>query len=269
MATVNRPVNKPVSEKEASAVPAGVETPWYDLIDDPVPPEDAMQQDDTLHYVMSGIRARYEDDPTVLVSDETNLIYDSARPGSVVVPDGYVVFGVDARMIKRERRSYRIQEWGKTPDFVLEAASESTAPNDLGRKRRIYADMDAQEYWRLDRTGQYYGEALVGERLVNGEYEKFELHTADNGDVWSRSEVLGLDFYYHIDEDGYGEFLLRDSITGEWISTLGREAAARRAEVDARRAEADARQAEAARADRAEAEVIKLRQRLQELGHSD
>jgi hypothetical protein len=74
--------------------------------------------------------------------------------------------------------------------------------------------------------------------------------------------VLGLDFYYHIDEDGYGEFLLRDSITGEWVNTLGREAAARRAEVAAT-------QAEAARADRAEAEVIKLRQRLQELGHSD
>ena len=72
MATVNR--------KEASAASTSVGTPWYDLIDDPVPPEDAMQQDDTLYYTMSGIRARYEDDPTVLVSDETNLIYDSARP---------------------------------------------------------------------------------------------------------------------------------------------------------------------------------------------
>ena len=258
-----------VNNKKASAVPAGVETPWYDLIDDPVPPEDAMQQDDTLHYVMSGIRARYEDDPTVLVSDETNLIYDSARAGSVVAPDGYVVFGVDARMIKRERRSYRIQEWGETPAFVLEAASESTAPNDLGRKRQIYASMGAQEYWRLDRTGLYYGEPLVGERLVNGEYERFELHTADNGDVWSRSEVLGFDFYYHKDEDGYGEFLLRDSTTGEWINTLGCEAAARRAEAAARQAEADVQRAESARADRAEAEVLRLRQRLQKLGHSD
>ena len=49
MATVNR--------KEASAASTSVETPWYDLIDDPVPPEDAMQQDDTLYYTMSGIRA--------------------------------------------------------------------------------------------------------------------------------------------------------------------------------------------------------------------
>ena len=254
MATVNR--------KEASAASTSVETPWYDLIDDPVPPEDAMQQDDTLYYTMSGIRARYEDDPTVLVSDETNLIYDSARPGSVVVPDGYVVFGVDARTIKWERRSYRIEEWGKPPSFVLEAASESTPSNDLGRKRQIYATMGTQEYWRLDRTGQYYGEALVGERLVNGEYQRFDLHTADNGDVWSRSEVLGLDFYYHVGEDGRGEFLLRDSLTGEWINTLGRE-------VAIRRAEAAAREAETARADLAEAEVLRLRQRLQEPGHAD
>ena len=247
MATVNR--------NEASAAQAGAKAPWYDLIDDPVPPEDAMQQDDTLHYIMSGIRARYEDDPTVLVSDETNLIYDSARPGSVVVPDGYVVFGVDARTIKRGRRSYRIEEWGQPPAFVLEAASESTASNDLGRKREIYAAMGAGEYWRFDRTGEYYGEPLVGERLINGEYQRLELHTAENGDVWARSEALGLDFYYHVDEDGFGDFLLQDSVTGEWINTLGLEASARRAE--------------AARADNAEAEVRRLRQRLQELGHTD
>ena len=186
MATVNR--------KRASAASTSVETPWYDLIDDPVPPEDAMQQDDTLYYTWSGIRARYEDDPTVLVSDETNLITNSARPGSVVVPDGYVVFGVDARTIKWERRSYRIEEWGKPPSFVFEAASESTASNDLGRKRQIYATMGAQEYWRLDRTGQYYGEALVGERLVNGEYQRFDLHTADNGDVCPAAKCWGSTF---------------------------------------------------------------------------
>ena len=253
MATANK--------KDTSARPTGVETPWYDLIDDPVPPEDAMQQDDTLHYIMSGIRARYEDDPTVLVSDETNLVYDSAHPGSVVAPDGYVVFGVDVGTIKRDRRSYRIQEWGQSPAFVLEAASESTASNDLGRKRDIYAAMGAREYWRLDRTGLYYGEPLVGERLADGQYQRFELHIAENGDLWSRSEALGLDFYYHVDEAGYGEFLLRDSVSGEWVNTLGREAAARRAEAAGREAAEDAKRA-------VEDENRRLRQRLHELGYS-
>ena len=40
------------------------EMPWYELINDaPEPPEDAMQQASTIHYVMSILRARYENDP--------------------------------------------------------------------------------------------------------------------------------------------------------------------------------------------------------------
>ena len=67
--------------------------------------------------------------------------------------------------------------------------------------------MGVQEYWRLDKHG-YYGEPLVGERLVNGEYVRFELHTEPNGDTWSRSEVLGVDFYQR-SEDGLSTFMLR------------------------------------------------------------
>ena len=242
------------------------EAPWYDLLcDAPGPPEDAMQQDDTIHQVMSVLRARYEDDPTVLCSDETNLIYDSAVPGSVVVPDGYIVFGVDAGTIKRERRSYRIDEWGQSPAFVLEVASESTASNDLNEKREIYARMGAQEYWRLDRLRYLYGEPLVGERLVNGEYERLELHREANGDVWCGSEVLGIEFVYRPEGD-YGRFLLRDSATGEWLNTLAEERAAHAATEAARQAaEAEAeverqmRQAAEARNEELEAELERLR----------
>ena len=68
--------------------PVADETPWYDLISEvPEPPEDAMQQADTILEVMSILRARYEDDPTTLVSGQSNVIYDSNTPGSVVEPD--------------------------------------------------------------------------------------------------------------------------------------------------------------------------------------
>ena len=107
------------------------------------------------------------------------------------------------------------------PAFVLEVASESTAHRDLTEKRALYARMGAQEYWRLDRHG-FYGEPLVGERLVDGEYVRFPLHTAANGDVWARSEVLGVDFYHRV-EDGISWFLLRDSATGEWLGDAGEE----------------------------------------------
>ena len=227
----------------ASSATDAEETPWYDLIDDPEPPEDGMQQFRTIHVVMSVLLARYENEPGTLVAEQSNLVYDSAVRGSVVAPDAFVVFGVDAESIERDRRSYRIDEWGKPPDFVLEVASESTADRDLGEKREIYARMGAQEYWRLDRTGDYYGQPLVGERLVNGEYERFDLHTEANGDIWSRSEVLGVDFYYRAESEDFGKFLLRDSATGEWLNTLGEEIETRRA-AEARAQEAEARNRE-------------------------
>ena len=237
------------------------ETPWYELINDaPEPPEDAMQQASIIFYIMQILWARYKNDRTVLVSEQTNVIYDSAVPGSVIVPDGYVVFGVDTDTIEMYRRSYRIDEWGKPPDFVLEVASESTAARDLSEKREIYARIGAQEYWRLDRHG-YYGEPLVGERLVDGEYVRFELHTESNGYTWGRSEVLGVDFYHRVEEN-ISIFLLRDSITGKWLGDLDEEIEAH-AETEAARQEAEARaQAAEARNQELQAELERLRRQL-------
>ena len=194
---------------------------------------------------MTILKARYENDPNALWSNQTNVIYDSQVPGSVIVPDGYLVFGVPAALIEAERRSYRIDEWGVPPAFVLEVAPESTAHRDLGAKRELYARMGAQEYWRLDRHG-YYGEPLVGERLVDGEYVRFPLRAAANGDVWARSEVLGVDFYYRPADEGLGAFLLRDSESGEWLHDLSEERNARAAaEAQATAAEAQVVVAEA------------------------
>ncbi len=246
----------------AAASSAAVEeTPWYDLIDDPEPPEDGMQQEDTILGVMSVLKTRYENVPGALWFSQSNLIYDSDIPGSVVAPDGCIVLGLttDARVIKRIRRSYRIDEWGPSPAFVLEVASESTAARDLAEKREIYAQMGAQEYWRLDKTGEYYGEPVVGERLVDGEYVRFELHTEPNGDIWARSEALGLDFYYHAERDPLDAFSLRDSATGEWLNTLSEEIVVRQA-AEARAQEAEARAQEAeARNQELQAELDRLR----------
>ena len=93
---------------------AATGAPWYDLLPDPEPPEDHMQQEDTIFDVMSILKARYEHDPTVLCSSQTDVIYNSDVPGSFVAPDGFVVFGVDdSRSIKWIRNSYRIDEWGQ------------------------------------------------------------------------------------------------------------------------------------------------------------
>ena len=229
---------------DATAVADADQVPWYDLIDEiPEPLEDGMQQDDTILRIMSVIWAMYADDPyTLVVGQATQLVYDSARPGSFLSPDGYVVFGVPARMIKRDRRIYRIDEWGPPPAFVMEVASDSTASRDMREKREIYARMGAREYWRFDPSGgERYGEPLIGEGLVDGEYERLETRVVEaNGDVWARSEVLGVDFYWRVGEDGFGEFLVRDSETGEWLGDLSEERAARfAAEARAEAAEAE------------------------------
>ncbi len=247
---------------EASAVVEAGQVPWYDLIDEiPEPLEDGMQQDDTILRILSIIWAMYADDPyTLVVGQATQLVYDSARPGSYLSPDGYVVFGVPARMIKRDRRIYRIDEWGPPPAFVMEVGSDSTASRDMREKREIYARMGAREYWRFDPSGgERYGEPLIGERLVDGEYERFETRVEANGDVWARSEALGVDFYWRVGEDGYGEFLVRDGETGEWLGDLSEERAARLAAEAATLAESAARLAAEARAQELEAELERLR----------
>ncbi len=54
-----------------------------------------------------------------------------------------------------------------------------------------------REYWRYDATGgEFCGEALVGEYLIDGEYRRLKMHARDDGRVWGRSEVLGLDLWW-------------------------------------------------------------------------
>lgn len=232
------------SPNQQSSSPSATEIPWYDLLPDPELPEDSMQQEDTIVQVMSMLKARYEDDPTVLCVAVTDIIYDSNVRGSVVAPDGFIVFGVeDSKHIRQIRNSYRIEEWGQTPAFVLEVASGSTAPRDLGPKRELYARIGIQEYWRLDRRGDIYGEHVVGEQLVDGQYHRYEVRTDPNGDLWSRSQLLNLDFVYRVEDDGWGRYLLRDASTGEWLDTLYRERAAR-LEAESAQQVAEARVAE-------------------------
>ena len=57
---------------------------------------------------------------------------------------------------------------------------------------------------------------------MDGHYQRFELHVDPSGDLWSRSQVLGVDFIYSPTQEG-GRFLLRDASTGESLYTLWEE----------------------------------------------
>lgn len=172
----------------------------------------------------------------VYVSGNLMMYYEDGHPPKAVSPDILVSFGVS----KKDRRTYKIWEEGKSPDFVVEFSSKGTFQNDLDTKMDLYAKIGISEYFLYDVDRCYLPSPLMGFRLVGGEYVEI-LPNAEGG---IPSETLGLDF--HLLAEGFGVY---DSIAGKWLQTPA-EAAEERAE-----------QAEAEVA-RLQAELARLKDRL-------
>ena len=120
---------------------------------------------------------------------------------------------------------YAIETQGKPPDFVLEVASPHTYRNDIGPKRTGYQAYGVPEYWRYDGSGgQYYPQALAGDRLVDGEYQPVSMQSEGNSH-WGHSEVLGLTLCW---EDHKLRFW--DPVQELYLTTHAEEADARLAE---------------------------------------
>ena len=115
-----------------------------------------------------------------------------------VGPDFYAALGVDGLAIER-RRLYLPWEVGKPPDFALEIGSESTARQDVTTKRRLYAEIGIAEYWRFARTGgDFSGQPLAGDILVDGEYQPVELTTEPDGLLKGYSPTLRLSLCWRL-----------------------------------------------------------------------
>ena len=225
-------------------------------------PPDHMEQRREIYEVIGLLTARFTDfdrRPDVFLDTDTNICYDRRNLNIRVAPDVYIAFGVDAEAI-RPRKLYLSWEVGKPPDWALEIASESTRRVDVERKPGIYAHVGVPEYWRFDPTGdRYYGEPLYGGRLVNGEYQAIELTTEPDGILKGYSEILELSLAW---DEGWPRFY--DPALGSYLENWRQVWHGRQAERTARD-EAEARAAEAtARADAAEAELRRLRERLGE-----
>ena len=216
---------------------------------DGMPLPDGFEQEPHFIEVVSSIRFHVEG-PTTAVSGNTFIYYAEGYPQRSVSPDCYVAFDINKDSLHLYD-SYRVWEVGKMPDFVLEIGSSSTAANDVGPKRTLYASLGAREYWRFDPTGgDYYGEPLVGEYLENGEYRRFELTSDADCPARGRSPLLGLDLCWR-----EGRLRFYDPAAGRWLENYDETASARLA------AEAELSSERAARL-AAEAELERLRQRL-------
>ena len=102
---------------------------------------------------------------------------------------------------------------GKTPELSLEIGSHSTSRADLGSKRELYAELGVGEYWRYDATGgEFYGEPLVGEILMEGERRRLDMVQEDDARVWSHSGILNRDLWWT-----EGDLHFWDPAVGRWV----------------------------------------------------
>ncbi len=223
----------------------------------PEPLPDAMFQELLLQETLHVLAARFTDfgrRPDNFISSNTFICYDRSNLNIRVGPDCYLAFGVDARAI-RERRLYLPWEVGKPPDLALEIASETTGRYDVTGKRRIYAQIGVLEYWRFDQTGgDYYGQPLAGDLLVNGVYQSLDLTTEPDGVLKGYSPTLALYFCWH------EEWLyFYDPANGTYLRNREQEREAHQLAQAALQAEQTAREAAEARIRQLE-EQLRLRQ---------
>ena len=184
---------------------------------DGMPLPDGEYQAPLYRRVVGRLEVHFGGVPGVRVNGDTFIYYVEGNPRRSVSPDCYVVFGLsDDALLSLSlegNNTYLLWEVGKAPDFILEIGSRSTARADLGSKRELYAELGVGEYWRYDATGgAFYGEPLVGERLLDGEYSRVELRHESDGRIWSHSEALNLDLWW---ADGELRFL--DPAVGRWL----------------------------------------------------
>ena len=180
---------------------------------------------------MDIMRSHFREVPDVFIGGNMFLYYEEGNPRKSISPDVFMVRGVS----KKELRVYKTWEQPPTLDFVLEVASPSTFENDLTVKKEIYAKiLCVKEYYIYDPYHEIEP-AFIGFRLVGAYYEDIDFVEGR-----LRSEVLGLEL-------GEYEGMLRlyNPVTGTWLDT-SRE-----------------------RADKAEAELAKVRAELKRLRTSE
>ena len=224
---------------------------------EPVRKPDAMEQNPALlklYALLYAYLADFGKRPDIFLDVNTIICYDPANLNVRVSPDLYIALGVESDAI-RSRKIYLPWEVGKPPDFVMEIASYSTGREDIGRKRRIYAQIGVPEYWRFDPTGgDYHGVAMAGDRLIDGEYRPISLTTEPDGILKGYSDALGYSLCW---DDG--EPLLYDPTTGvyldDWRQT---QEDLLRMQDDLSQAQSDLRDERSARL-QAEAELRRLR----------
>ena len=194
-------------------------------------------QRNAIFYALNALTTHFKRRPDVYVSGDLLIYYEEGNPRVSIVPNVFVVFGVE----DRQRLNYKLWEERRPPDFVLEVAAPSKWREDLTRKRSVYERLGVREYYQYDPRGEHLPERLLGWRLTPSGYVRQPVEAAPGGGSALRSRTLGLELRAAPGR----EMRFRDPATGRDLTSYDEEAEARRAEAEARRAEAEGRRAEA------------------------
>ena len=199
-----------------------------------------------LIWLLQTLKAHFAQMPDVYVSGDILTYYTKGNPRAVVAPDVLVAFGIG----QKQRRTYKVWEEGKVPDFVMEFSSKTTYQNDLTDKIALYAALGIPNYLLYDAEALYLPSPLMGFQLVKGVY----VPVPPGVDGGIHSDVLGLDF--HIRERRLAVY---DPVSEQWLQTPAEQHAARAENAEARAAqETSARQ-------KAEEELKRLQEQLAHL----
>jgi len=185
-----------------------------------------------------------------------------ARKNDFKAPDLMFILEVPNRI----RKSWVVwEEEGKNPDVIIELLSDTTAANDLGKKKDLYGRfLGIPEYFVFDPlTGELQG-------WRNGA-QGFEAIAPDaRGHLASTRLGVGLGVSEQTYAGAHSRWLRFFLPDGSMVPTNA-EAEAQRADVEAQRADVEAQRAdveaqradvEAQRADTAERELVALRRKL-------
>ena len=164
------------------------------------------------------LKAYFAEKLDVYISGNILMYYVEGSPRESVSPDILVSFGIG----KKQRRTYKVWEEGKPPDFVLEFSSKGTYQNDLDDKMHLYARIGISEYFLYDAERRYLPSSLMAFRLVDGDY--VEISQRPDGGFFS--ETLGLTF--HLLDDSFGIY---DPGTEKWLLSAEERAEEAEAEV--------------------------------------
>lgn len=213
-------------------------------------------QADPLIYAKTALKRHFKQDPNVYVSGNLLLYYEKGNPEAVVAPDVFVAMGV----AKHDRRSFKLWEEPKGPDFVIEITSLSTYTHDQGSKKGIYAFLGVSEYFQYDPTQDYLNPPLQGYRLVDDYYLPIPATPLSKNAFALHSNILQLDLQWR---DGVLHFY--DPETEEYLLTYDEAIDARLAAEQARREAEQSRQQAEERAAAERAARLAAEARIAEL----